>query len=206
MALKGCRGKVFLVMLWVLVFTRPVLAQLEFSPSALEKGVLLVASPSLIDPNFRQTVLLIIEHGRGGTVGVILNRPTDVLLADVLPDLPILKKTTHRLFAGGPVGQTQLILLFRLDGPYPDARLIFGGIYVGTPGVLERIITQPKPTETFRAFAGFAGWAPGQLEHEMLEGAWGLLPKNSLDIFNTDPATFWSKSITRLQTPMTISR
>lgn len=193
-------------MLWVLVFTRPVLAQLEFSPSALEKGVLLVASPSLIDPNFRQTVLLIIEHGRGGTVGVILNRPTDVLLADVLPDLPILKKTTHRLFAGGPVGQTQLILLFRLDGPYPDARLIFGGIYVGTPGVLERIITQPKPTETFRAFAGFAGWAPGQLEHEMLEGAWGLLPKNSLDIFNTDPATFWSKSITRLQTPMTISR
>ena len=115
MALKGCRGKVFLVMLWVLVFTRPVLAQLEFSPSALEKGVLLVASPSLIDPNFRQTVLLIIEHGRGGTVGVILNRPTDVLLADVLPDLPILKKTTHRLFAGGPVGVESLAAAVQED-------------------------------------------------------------------------------------------
>jgi putative transcriptional regulator len=187
------------------LFVRPVLAQHEFTPSSLETGVLLVASPSLGDPNFEQTVLLIIEHGKGGTVGLILNRPTDVLLSDVLPDFPVLKRTNHRLFAGGPVGRTQMVLLFRLQGPYPDARLIFSGIYVGTPTVLERILAQPKPTETFRAFAGFAGWAPGQLEHEMLEGAWGVLPKNSYDIFDKDPATLWPDSITRLQAPRTIS-
>ncbi|MGB4069286.1 MAG: YqgE/AlgH family protein [Nitrospira sp.] len=180
-------------------------AQQEFSPGSLEKGILLVASPSLSDPNFHQTVLLIVEHGRGGTVGLILNRPTNVLVSEVLPDFTVLKRTTHRLFAGGPVELTQLVLLFRLTQLLPDTRQIVDGIYVGTPRVLERIMTQPKSTETFRAFSGFAGWAPGQLEHEMLEGAWGVLPSNAFNIFDKDPATLWPDSIRRLQAPRTIS-
>jgi putative transcriptional regulator len=180
-------------------------AQQEFSSTSVEKGVLLVASPSLSDPNFHQTVLFIIEHGRGGTVGLILNRPTNVLLSEALPDFTVLKRTNYRLFAGGPVGQTQLVLLFRLTQFLPDTRQIVDGIYVGTPRVLERIMTQPKPTETFRAFAGFAGWAPGQLEHEMLEGAWGVLPSHTFSIFDKDPATLWPDSISRLQAPKTIS-
>ena len=182
-----------------------VQAQQEFSPTSIEKGVLLIASPSLSDPNFHQTVLLIIEHGRGGTVGLILNRPTNVLLSEALPDFTVLKRTSHRLFAGGPVGQTQLVLLFRLTQVLPDTRRIIDGIYVGTPLVLERVMTQPKPTETFRAFAGFAGWAPGQLEHEMLEGAWGILPSDAFSIFDKEPATLWPDSINRLQAPRTIS-
>jgi putative transcriptional regulator len=197
--------KFILTGLAIILFTIPALAQREFAPSSLEKGVLLVASPSLSDPNFHQTVLLIVEHGRGGTVGLILNRPTNVLLSEVLPDFTVLKRTIHRLFAGGPVEQTQLVLLFRLTQLLPDTRQIVDGIYVGTPRVLERIMTQPKPTETFRAFSGFAGWAPGQLEHEMLEGAWGVLPSTAVDIFDKDPAMLWSDSISRLQAPRTIS-
>jgi len=181
------------------------IAQQEFSPSSAERGVLLVASPSLGDPNFAQTVLLIIEHGKGGTVGLILNRPTNVLLSDVLPDLPVLKRTTHRLFSGGPVGRTQLALLFRLKDPYPDTRQIVDGIYLGTPRVLERIIAQPKQTEGFRAFAGFAGWAPGQLDHEMIQGSWGVLPSDTFNIFDKDPATLWPDCISRLQAIRTIS-
>ncbi|MDF0677478.1 MAG: YqgE/AlgH family protein [Nitrospira sp.] len=195
----------FFVGTFLLVSALSAQAQQEFSPAAVEKGVLLVASPSLSDPNFHQTVLLIIEHGRGGTVGLILNRPTNVLLSEVLPDFTVLKRTPYRLFAGGPVNQTQLVLLFRLTRVLPDTRQIVGGIYVGTPRVLERIMTQPKPTETFRAFAGFAGWAPGQLEHEMLEGAWGILPSDAFSIFDKDPATLWPDSITRLQAPKSIS-
>ena len=188
-----------------LLFALSVQAQQEFSPTSIEKGVLLIASPSLSDPNFHQTVLLIIEHGRGGTVGLILNRPTNVLLSEALPDYTVLKRTSHRLFAGGPVGQTQLVLLFRLTQVLPDTRRIIDGIYVGTPLVLERVMTQPKPTETFRAFAGFAGWAPGQLEHEMLEGAWGILPSDAFSILDKEPATLWPDSINRLQAPRTIS-
>jgi putative transcriptional regulator len=198
-------AKFVLVELLIVLLTRPALAQQEFSPRSVEKGVLLVASPSLSDPNFHQAVLLIIEHGRGGTVGLILNRATNVLVSEVLPDFTALKRTTHRLFAGGPVEQTQLVLLFRLTQLLPDTRQIVDGIYVGTPRVLERIMTQPKSTEAFRAFSGFAGWAPGQLEHEMLEGAWGVLPKNSFDIFDEDPTTLWSGCITRLQVSRSIS-
>ncbi|HMF85073.1 MAG TPA: YqgE/AlgH family protein [Nitrospiraceae bacterium] len=184
----------------------PALAGMEFAQSSVGKGVLLVASPSLDDPNFRQAVVLVVEHGPGGTVGLILNRSTKVLLSEVLPDLTVLKGTSYRLFAGGPVEPTGLLLLFRLKEPPADARSVFDGVYVGgTQKVLERIITQAKPTETFRAFAGFAGWAPGQLKYEMLQGAWATLPPDSIGIFNNNPATFWQDCIDRLQAPRVIS-
>ena len=186
--------------------TVPALAGTEFAPSSVGKGVLLVASPSLDDLNFRQAVVLVVEHGPEGTVGLILNRSTKVLLSEVLPDLTVLKGTSYRLFAGGPVEPTGLLLLFRLKEPPADARSVFDGVYVGgTPKVLERIITQAKPTETFRAFAGFAGWAPGQLKFEMLQGAWAILPPDSTGIFNNNPATFWQDCIDRLQAPRVIS-
>jgi len=197
--------KLLLTGLLMILCAVPALAQHEFVPSSVEKGVLLVASPSMSDPNFHQTVLLIVEHGRGGTVGLILNRPTNVLVSEVLPDFTVLKRTTHRLFAGGPVERTQLVLLFRLTQLLPDTRQIVDRLYVGTPRVLERIVTQPKPTETFRAFAGFAGWAPGQLEYEMRQGSWAVLPSSTLNIFDKDPAMLWPDSISRLQAPRTIS-
>ena len=198
------RSVLYLVILMV-VPSRSVMAEQEFVPSVVQAGVLLVASPGLNDPNFRQTVLFIVEHGRGGTVGLILNRPTDVLLAEILQDLPMLKQTTHRLFGGGPVERTQLVLLFRLRQVVPDARHIVNGIYVGTPRVLERAMASPKPNEAFRGFAGFAGWAPGQLEYEMRQGSWGVLSSSTFDIFNKDPATLWPDSIGLLMAPRTIS-
>lgn len=184
----------------------PGLAEGEFSASSVGKGVLLVASPALDDPNFRQSVVLVLEHGSEGTLGLVLNRPTNVLLSEVLPDLTVLKGTTYRLFAGGPVETTRMLLLFRLKEPPADARSVFDGVYVGgTPAVLERIITQAKPTDTFRAFAGVAGWAPGQLKFEMLQGAWAVLRPDSIGIFDKDPATLWEDCLRRLQAPMVIS-
>ena len=184
----------------------PALAGMEFSPSSVGRGVLLVASPSLDDPNFRQAVVLVVEHGPEGTLGLILNRSTRVLLSEALPDLAVLKGTTYRLFAGGPVEPNRLLLLFRLKESPVDAQSVFDGVYVGgTTGVLERIITRGKPTETFRAFAGVAGWAPGQLGYEMLQGAWATLPPDSLDIFDKDPATLWMDCLSRLQAPRVIS-
>ena len=184
----------------------PALAGVELAPSSVAKGVLLVASPSLEDPHFRQAVVLIVEHGPEGTVGLILNRSTNVLLSKALPDIAALKGTSHRLFAGGPVEPNRFLLLFRLKEPPADARSVFDGVYLGrTPRVLENIITRAKPTETFRAFAGFAAWAPRQLEAELLVGAWGVLPADSFSIFDQDPATFWQDCISRLQAPRVIS-
>jgi putative transcriptional regulator len=183
----------------------PVLAGMESTPSSVGKGVLLVASPSLQDPNFRQAVVLVVEHGSGGTVGLILNRPTKLLLSDALPNITVLKGTSYRLFAGGPVEASRLLLLFRLKGSPADARPIFDGVYLGgNPKAIERIITQAKPTETFRALAGFGAWAPRQLEAEMLLGAWAILPPDS-GIFDQEPATLWQACIDRLHAPRVIS-
>ena len=191
--------------LFIVLHAVPAVAQGEFAPSSVKKGVLLVASPSLNDPNFRETVVLIVEHGSEGTLGLILNRSTKVLLSEALPDLTVLKGTSYRLFAGGPVQPTLLLLLFRLKDPPADARSVFDGVYVGgTPKVLEGIITRAKPTETFRVFAGFASWAPGQLGYEMLQGAWATLPPDSSDIFDKDPATLWQDCLSRLQAPRVI--
>jgi putative transcriptional regulator len=166
----------------------------------VEKGVLLVASPSLEDPNFREAVVLVVEHGPEGTVGLILNRSTNVLLSKALPDITVLKGTNYRLFAGGPVEPTRFLLLFRLKEPPADVRSVFDGVYLGrTPKALERIIAQVQPTETFRAFAGFSAWVPRQLEAEMRLGAWAILPPDSSSIFDKDPATLWQDSLSRLQ-------
>ena len=184
----------------------PALASTEFASSSVAKGVLLVASPSLEDPNFRQAVVLVVEHGSEGTVGLILNRSTKVLLSHVLPNISVLKGTSYRLFAGGPVEPNRFLLLFRLKEPPADARSVFDGVYLGrTPKLLEGIITRAKPTETFRAFAGFAAWAPRQLEAEMLLGAWGVLPADSFSIFDQDPAKLWPDCISQLQGPRVIS-
>lgn len=185
----------------------PALAGTEFLPSSVGKGVLLVASPTLTDPNFRQAVVLVVEHGPEGTLGLILNRATRVLLSEALPAVTVLKGTSYRLFAGGPVEPTRLLLLFRLKEPPAGARSVFDGVYVGgTPEILERVITQPNPTETFRAFAGYAGWAPGQLEYEMLQGAWATLPPDSFNIFDKDPATLWRDCPSLLQAPRVIAK
>jgi putative transcriptional regulator len=159
----------------------------------------------LIDPNFHETVVLIVEHGSGGTLGLIVNRSTKVFLSEALPDLAQLKGTTHRLFTGGPVEPTRLLLLVRLREPAIGFRPVFDGVYVGdTLGIVERMITQPKPTETFRAFAGYARWAPGQLKHEMYQGAWAVLPPDVSGIFDKDAATLWQDCIGRLAAPRVI--
>ena len=80
-----------------------------------------MARPSLEDPHFRQAVVLVVEHGPEGTVGLILNRSTNVLLSKALPGIAVLKGTSYRLFAGGPVEPTRFLLLFRLKEPPADA-------------------------------------------------------------------------------------
>lgn len=206
-AARSTLQRVLCAGLLIVLSAGSVLAEDAFVPSAVTKGALLVASPSLNDPNFHHTVLLLIKHGSEGTLGLVLNRSTNVRLSQVLPNLTALNGTDHRLFAGGPVEPTRLLLLFRLKDPPADARPVIDGLYVGsTLALLERVLTEAKPNEMFRAFAGYAGWAPGQLEFEMLQGSWGVLPLDGVDIFGKDPASLWPESLARLQAPRVVSR
>lgn len=191
----------------IAVAATPALADGEFSPSSVKKGVVLVASPSLTDPNFSETVVLVIEHGDDGTLGVILNRALTTPLSEAMPEIKALEGTSYKLFAGGPVEISRLVLLFRSkDRPPSGAQSVFDSVYFGgTPATLERIITEGKPKESFRVFAGVSGWAPGQLSFEMGQGAWGVLPAESIGIFDHDASTLWRDCISRLQAPRVIA-
>jgi putative transcriptional regulator len=194
------------VILWIVLAWAPrAFAGPESDPALVAKGVLLVASPSLNDPNFRETVVLVLEHRPQGTLGLVINRPTGLLLSEALPELAALKGTNHRLFAGGPVQPTVMLLLSRLKMPEPDMRVVFDSVYVGgTPEVLERLIEKAVPADRFRAFAGYAGWAPGQLDVEMRQGAWAVLSAES-SLFDQNPETFWRDCLSRLEAPRVIS-
>jgi putative transcriptional regulator len=172
----------------------------------LKAGVFLVASPALGDPNFRQTVVLLCIYEPEGTLGVVVNRPTDLLLSEALPTIPGLQGKPDVLFAGGPVQPNGLVLLFRMDQEPADTRKVLQGVYMGgNIDTLARILSQPKPSEAFRAYAGYAGWAPGQLEFEMAMGSWGLVPADAASIFDKDPARLWDELSNALKAPQTIS-
>nr|MBI3611890.1 YqgE/AlgH family protein [Nitrospirota bacterium] len=168
----------------------------------LGKGVLLVATPSLLDPNFSHTVILICDHGSAGTLGLVLNRPTNLLLSEALSDVPSLQGTAHLLFAGGPVQPDAMLMLLRLAKEPAQARRVLDGIYLGgNLKDLERIIAKPAPAETFRAFAGYAGWGPGQLASEMAQGSWRVLPADAKTIFEKNPADLWQELNGRPELP-----
>ena len=185
-----------------------VLAQTTLHPSSvpvLTRGVLLVAHPSLVDPNFQQTVVLICEHGAEGTLGIILNRPTALRLSDALPNVSVLKGTSYVLFAGGPVRPEGVLMLFRVVEAPDLLREVLEHVYLGlNREVLERVITKPNPTETFRAFAGYAGWASGQLEFEMAMGSWAVVQADPSSIFDKAPETLWEEITEALQAPRVI--
>ena len=120
-----------IIIILTLLHAVPAPAGLVSGPSSVGKGVLLVAHPSLNDPNFRHTVTLIVAHGSEGTLGLILNRSTNILLSEALPEVTVLKGTAHRLFAGGPVMPNRILLLYRLREPLADLDSIFDGVYMG---------------------------------------------------------------------------
>jgi len=175
------------------------------STPAIAKGVLLVAHPSLLDPNFKQAVVLVCEHGAEGTLGVIINRPTTVPLSEALPGVSVLKGTSYVLFAGGPVQPDGILMLFRIVEAPDQLRKVLERVYLGLDReILEQIITKPHPTETFRAYAGYAGWAPGQLEFEMAMGSWAVIPADPSSIFDKMPETLWTEMIEAMQAPRVI--
>jgi putative transcriptional regulator len=172
----------------------------------LKAGLFLVATPALGDPNFRETVVLLCIYEAEGTLGVVVNRPTDLLLSEALPAIPALQGKPDVLYSGGPVQPGGLVLLFRVEQAPADTRKILEGVYMGgNVDTLARIVSRPKPSEAFRAYAGYAGWAPGQLEFEMAMGSWSVLPADAASIFDKDPARLWDELSDAVKKPQVIS-
>lgn len=162
----------------------------------LAKGVFLIATPALRDPNFRQTVILLCEHGPEGALGVVVNRPTEMNIAEVLPQVPVLEGQGHRVYAGGPVQKNSLLVLYRLNEEIEDTHAVLEGVYLGgNMDTLERILEVPGEEESFRAYMGYSGWGPGQLETEMESGSWLTMPARSHLVFDEDSQALWGEVI-----------
>ena len=148
-------------------------------------GVLLVAKPSLVDPNFRETVVLVTQAPDGSTVGVILNRPSEARS----------EKSREAIYSGGPVMREVQIALYAADSP-PSAPAfhVTQGVYLSMhPANNDPLPT--RPGQRLRFFAGFAGWAPGQLQRELQLDAWFVLPVTDDLLFRTDTRGLWKELI-----------
>jgi putative transcriptional regulator len=160
------------------------------------RGRLLVATPPLVDPNFDRSVVLMLEHGDEGALGIILNRPTEATLSTVLPEWHAHASAPGVVFSGGPVAPEAVIALAR-GGGVSDTGWVpvlddVGSVDVGLdPGDLG------FPVEALRVFVGYAGWGPGQLEGELEEEAWFVVPTEASDPFAERPEDLWRDVLRR---------
>lgn len=159
-------------------------------------GVLLVAMPGLVDPSFAGTVVYVLDHSGTGTVGVVLNRPSEVRINDVLPgwsDLAVAPAVFH---VGGPCESETALCLAVAEGPCEALRVVDGGVHLvdldADPDGLGAVVTG------LRVFAGYAGWSPGQLAAELDEGAWACVESRPDDVVATvGGAQLWHRVLGR---------
>ena len=159
------------------------------------KGQVLIASPSIFDPNFRQAVVLIAQHDETGAMGVILNRPSEAAVRSLSPTLARLTGLDDSVYVGGPVDETSLIILAQFDKPEESALMVLadvGFVAVGTD--LDDIA---GITRRARAFAGHSAWAPGQLETEMEREDWIVEPASYDDVFSEHAEGLWHAVLQR---------
>jgi putative transcriptional regulator len=162
-------------------------------------GQLLLASRRLLDPNFHRTVILIVQHGKDGALGLVLNRPTDVTVKQACEeDLEVFCQADNLLYQGGPCRGPLMALHTHEDSVHfgADQRCqVLTSLYFSTDDdELEWLLRQEKPTAIF--FSGYSGWGPGQLESELASGAWLVTPATSQRVFNAANSGQWSKLVT----------
>jgi putative transcriptional regulator len=159
------------------------------------RGQLLLAAPSLTDPNFSRTVVLIGEHTPEGALGVVLNRPSALTVGEALPALEPALGPDNAVFVGGPVAPNSIMFLAEFVDPSFAALLVFGRI--GLLSSESELDGLPDATDRGRVFAGHAGWGPGQLDAEIENGDWIAEPALPHDVFTDDPAGLWSAVLAR---------
>jgi putative transcriptional regulator len=168
------------------------------SEKDLAPGRFLVASRKLKDPNFYQTVILLIRYGQDGAAGLVINRPLKVKLSTVLPEIKELEQRKENLFLGGPVEPDRILLLLKSAKTPEDAIPVFGDIYISSSRKeLQRLVKSTNKDEKFRIYAGYAGWAPKQLEAERDRGDWHVLKADAETLFDKKSSEIWQKLINR---------
>jgi putative transcriptional regulator len=173
----------------------PAVAQQDMTAN----GLLLVAKPSLTDPNFTRTVVLVTQTEDGGTVGVIVNRPTTLKLQQFLSDEFDTANYRDAVYFGGPVLRQALVVLFRSEAkPAAPAFHVLRNVYLTMhPDNIAALLS--NKAARYRVYAGFSGWAPRQLESEFMRDGWYFLPADEANVFRKDTEGMWEELLERAQ-------
>jgi putative transcriptional regulator len=151
------------------------------------RGKLLISSPLLHDPNFRRTVVLMTHHDDEGAMGLVLSRPSEVQVADAVPELAELPGVDERVYVGGPVQpEAVVVLVEHEDEPADDATIVGNVAFMHADSDLREL-----DVVRARVFAGYSGWGAGQLEAELEESSWIVVPSEPDDVFAPDPDELW---------------
>jgi len=175
-------------------------------PASLD-GYFLISETELADPNFHRTVVLIVNHNEEGAFGLVLNRPAGASLGDVVEELSDCDAGKATIFIGGPVEQHYL---FTLHSGLPEEStskfsfsptrgIVFEPVFHSIEDYLQNEWPErpERDRPSFNFYLGYAGWGPGQLEHEIEEDAWIVIPADSQIVFNEDPSEGWNAALTK---------
>ena len=185
------------------MFRRPLLIVLllwgAHAAAQGPNGVFLVAKPELTDSNFRRTVVLVTQTEDYSTVGVIINRPSTLKLAEILGDDFETGSYRHPVFLGGPVIGRTLVAVFQSDAPPPaPAFHVLRRLYMSMhPENVRHLLASEG--RRYRLYAGFSGWAPRQLESEFDHEGWLVLPADEEMVFRDDTSGLWEELFNRAQ-------
>lgn len=169
---------------------------------SLGAGKLLVASRGLGDPHFAGTVILLVRYDEKGTLGLVLNRRTDVPLSRAL-DLKAAKDRSDPIYLGGPVGPAAVFALFQSSAKVEGAENIFGSVYlISDETLFEQTISARPDPGVFHVYLGYAGWTKEQLRTEVQLGAWFVFPADAGTVFNSDPDSLWLQMIRKTEMQM----
>ncbi|MCB1147204.1 MAG: YqgE/AlgH family protein [Leptospiraceae bacterium] len=159
------------------------------------KGKFIIAGSALRDPNFYQSIVLLIEHQREGAFGLIVNRIANLTLGQVVPEIE--NETSEQVvFEGGPVRQDILFILHKHEQYQEEDSELIPGVFVGRSK--EVLLKLAEKSMGFRVFRGYAGWGPGQLEDEIRANSWLSLDAVPEEIFTAEPELAWRDSLLTL--------
>jgi putative transcriptional regulator len=173
------------------------------NPELLGVGKILVASRNLGDPNFAQTVILLVQYDAGGVVGLILNRRSKLRVSSVLGDFQNGKDRSEPVYFGGPVDSQQIRALRKSSAKVEGATQICPGVYqIATKAQLEQTLNDRAAPKAFHVYLGYAGWHVDQLQKETELGAWFVFPGDAETIFKSEPDLLWPQMIRKTEMQM----
>lgn len=159
------------------------------------RGKFLIAGSKLRDENFFKSVVLIVEHGPDGAMGLVINQPSSVTVAHALQEHLDLPENQDLVYVGGPVEPAALFVVHNSAALDPSEMPVVDQVYMGSSAeVFEDILqagTNEKTGLTYRVFAGCSGWGPNQLEDELNRGDWLTVPADAAYVFHSDPYQVW---------------